>query len=143
MNLLRKLWADDVGAILSAEAIVLGTVTVVGVTAGLSTVATSVNAELKDLAFGLRHLDQSYTIPGQTGCRACTAGSTFQQADIAGSLAQLEEFAEEAERSQKAQQERLQDQLRKQINSKRLRQRRLKRNVPGDVELPQTPAPQL
>ena len=54
MRIFRELWNDEAGVILSAEAVVLGTVGVVGLTAGLSTIASSVNSELQDLAFSIR-----------------------------------------------------------------------------------------
>ena len=63
MRILSTLWNDEAGVLLSAEAVVVGTVAVVGLTAGLSTVATSVNEELKDVAYAIRSLDQSYSIP--------------------------------------------------------------------------------
>lgn len=89
MNLLAKLWQDEAGVILSAEAVVVGTVAVLGVSAGLSTVATSVNRELQDVAFAIRSLDQSYEIPGQQNCCASTAGSSFRQQAVDQSLLQL------------------------------------------------------
>ncbi len=74
MKSVVALWKDDAGVILSAEAVVVGTVAVVGLTAGMSVVATSVNEELKDVGMAIRSLDQSYVIPPQEGCGAKTAG---------------------------------------------------------------------
>ena len=114
MRILRDLWNDEVGVILSAEAVVLGTVGVVGLTAGLSVVSKAVNGELKDLAFAIRSLDQSYEIPAQRCCGAYTAGSSFKQEPVEKSLAILCEMVEKAERQEKSQNERLEKQVKEQ-----------------------------
>ena len=120
MRLLSKLWNEEAGIILSAEAVVVGTVAVVGLTAGMSTVATAVNEELKDVAFAIRSLDQSYCIPGHKGCGAMTAGSSFQQQPVQKSLELLGHVYDQAEKREKAvvpekaQPERLQQQLKQQ-----------------------------
>ena len=82
MKLLQQLWSDEAGVILSAEAALVGTVAVIGVSTGFSVVATSVNEELKDVGFAIRSLDQSYNVPGVQGCCAFTAGSSFEQQPV-------------------------------------------------------------
>ena len=67
MRLYQQLWNDEAGVLLSAEAAILGTVAVVGIGAGVNVVATSVNEELKEVGYAIRSLDQSYSIPAQTG----------------------------------------------------------------------------
>lgn len=88
MKLLQALWCDESGAVLSAEAVLLGTVALTGASVGLSTLQTSLNEELADLGRSLRSLDQSYSITGQAnGTGSWTAGSSFQDntaADVAG-----------------------------------------------------------
>ena len=107
MNLLSKFWRDEAGVLLSAEAAIVGTVAVVGVSTGLTVVAKSVNDELKDVGFAIRSLDQSYNIPVRRGCAGgTTAGSAFQQAPVKKSLAELCEVARRAEQAEKAAQER-------------------------------------
>ncbi|MCA9037668.1 MAG: hypothetical protein KDA91_21190 [Planctomycetaceae bacterium] len=125
MQVFRRLWSDESGVLLSAEAVVVGTVAVVGLTAGLSTVASSVNEELRDVGFAIRSLDQSYTIPAMEGCGACTAGSSFTQEPVEKSLKELDAAYRKAEASEKqaaarakAQQERLKEQAERQ-NSKK------------------------
>jgi hypothetical protein len=113
MNLFTKLWRDEVGVLLSAEAVVVGTVAVVGLTTGLTVVAKSVNEELQDVAFAIRSLDQSYSIPAIEGCGARTAGSSFQQEPVKESLAELTAVMEKAEKEEKTQAERLQQQMKK------------------------------
>lgn len=113
MNLFAKLWRDEVGVLLSAEAVVVGTVAVVGLTTGLTVVAKSVNEELQDVAYAIRSLDQSYSIPAIEGCGARTAGSSFQQEPVKKSLAELTAVIEKAEKEEKTQAERLEHQMKK------------------------------
>ncbi len=127
MRLVSKLWHDEAGILLSAEAVVVGTVAVVGLTAGMSVVATSVNEELRDVGYAIRSLDQSYTIPAQKGCGAMTAGSSFKQAPVKESLNKLEQVFEKAEKQEKAQAERLKEQMDKQNRRKEVQQEKRKK----------------
>lgn len=113
MQNLLKLWNDEYGILLSAEAVVVGTVAVVGISAGMSMVASSINGELKDVAMSIRSLDQSYTIPAQEGCGARTAGSSFTQQPVEASLKELQEVYQKAEKAEKSQADRLKKQLKK------------------------------
>jgi hypothetical protein len=113
MNLFAKLWRDEAGVLLSAEAVVVGTVAVVGLTTGLTVVAKAVNEELQDVAFAIRSLDQSYSIPAIEGCGARTAGSSFTQEPVKKSLDELTTVIEKAEKEEKTQAERLQQQMKK------------------------------
>ena len=113
MNLFAKLWRDEAGVLLSAEAVVVGTVAVVGLTTGLTVVAKSVNEELQDVAFAIRSLDQSYSIPAIEGCGARTAGSSFTQEPVEESLAELTAVIEKTEKEEKTKAERLQQQMKK------------------------------
>ena len=78
-TLLKKLWNDECGLVITAEAAVVGTVGVLGAITGLHSVTSAVNDELNDLAHAYRSLDQSYSVPGFTIGSAHTAGSNFQQ----------------------------------------------------------------
>ena len=123
MRILSTLWNDEAGVLLSAEAVVVGTVAVVGLTAGLSTVATSVNEELKDVAYAIRSLDQSYSIPAMHGCGAMTAGSSFTQEPVKNSLKELDTQFQKAEQAEKAaarsQQDRMKQQMKRQEAEKK------------------------
>lgn len=90
MNLLKQLWNDEEGVILSAETVLVGTVGVIGLTTGLSVLSNSVNEELKDVGAAVRSLDQSYIISGNFGCHASTPGSSFQQTPVETSLAAIQ-----------------------------------------------------
>ena len=89
MRLIQELWNDESGLVLSAEAVTIGTVGVLGSIVGLSTVGHSVNEEMKEMAAGIRSLDQSYAYAGQRGCRSWTAGSCYMQQNVQQSLAEL------------------------------------------------------
>lgn len=95
MNLFRKLWQDDAGFVLSAEAALLGTMGIVGATVGLGALSKTVNDELTEAAYAFRSLDQSYVLEGQAGCGAYTASSFFIQQDVETSHAELDEWIEE------------------------------------------------
>jgi hypothetical protein len=92
---LNRFWRDEGGAVVSAEAVVVGTVVVAGATAGLSMVGKAANDELRDVARSIRSLDQSYVIHGfrMTNGRAHTAGSSFLQQPVAESLKALDHEA--------------------------------------------------
>ncbi|QDT55059.1 hypothetical protein Pan44_31000 [Caulifigura coniformis] len=83
MRALKALWFDDSGFVLSAEAVAVGTLGVVGAAVGAGAVARSVNSELEEMAFALRSLDQSYSIPEQRIGQAFVAGSSFTQKPVA------------------------------------------------------------
>jgi hypothetical protein len=91
MRCLLMLWRNEVGAVLSTEMVLVGTLGVVGATVGLKALSTSVNEELLDLARAIRSLDQSYEIPGVSRCGAWTAGSAYRQEPVEVSLRRLEE----------------------------------------------------
>jgi hypothetical protein len=119
MKLFRRLWSDEAGVLVSAEAVVVGTVGIIGLTAGLSAVSTAVNEELKDMAFAIRSLDQSYSVPGMKGCGAWTAGSCYQQEPVKESLKELNTVVDKAERQEKQQADRLRQQLERQERVRR------------------------
>jgi hypothetical protein len=89
MQVIQKLWQDESGVVLSAEAVLLGTVGVLGAVVGLNSVSTAVDQELKEYAGAIRSLDQSYGYVGHQSCRAFTAGSYYRQQDVSLSLSDL------------------------------------------------------
>lgn len=111
MNLLKQLWRDEFGLVLSAEAVCIGTVGVLGAITGLSMMATAVNEEMQDMSFALRSLDQSYVVSSRRTLGAQTARSCYVQNDVNESLAELqllsnrlEKAASEAQQKRKAEQ---------------------------------------
>lgn len=91
MNLFLRLFRDEAGFVLSAEAMVIGTVGVVGAAAGLAAVSHSTNDELAESAFAIRSIDQSFQIEGDSRCGAYIAGSKFTQRPVEESLKELRE----------------------------------------------------
>jgi len=77
MNLVRCLWADQSGAVVSAELIIIATILVLGMIVGLTTVRDQVVQELGDLAAAVASINQSYSFSGVTGHHSSTAGSIF------------------------------------------------------------------
>ncbi|MEO2034468.1 MAG: hypothetical protein ABGZ35_20530 [Planctomycetaceae bacterium] len=118
MRLLKELWNDEAGVLLSAEAAIVGTVAAVGVGAGLNVVASSVNEELEEVAFAIRSIDQSYSIPARKGCGAWTAGSEFKQQPVEQSIKELKQTARKAKKAAKKQSQRLKERVEKQKKQK-------------------------
>lgn len=75
--MLRRLWNEDEGAILSAELVLFGTILVIGMITGLSSVQTAVVTELGDLANAVGAVNQSYSYGGVLGHHANTPGSSW------------------------------------------------------------------
>ena len=59
MGWIRRLLADELGAVVSAETVLLVTVGSLGASVGLESVSESVNSELHDFASALRGMNQS------------------------------------------------------------------------------------
>jgi len=89
MQLVKDLWQDEHGLILSAEAVTVGTLGVLGAVVGLNMASTAVDEELKEFAFAIRSLDQSYGYVGHQSCRAWSAGSSYRQQEVHVSLTEL------------------------------------------------------
>jgi hypothetical protein len=102
MTLLKKIWSDEAGLVMSAELVVLGTVGVLGATVGLSAASTAINDELVEFSYAIRSLDQSYHVEGHQSCRAWTAPSSYRQQDVKISLADLCGQIERTEKAEKA-----------------------------------------
>ena len=127
MRLFNELWNDETGVVLSAEAVVVGTVLVAGVGAGLNVVASAVDGELRDFGYAVRSLDQSYSVPERKGCcGAWTAGSKFIQQSVEESLSELKDVERKVDRAIKDQVLRLKEKVEQQ-----------KESQPADRERPQ------
>ena len=75
--MLRKLWQDESGFVLSTETVLVATILVIGMIVGLATVRDQVVTELADLAAAVSDLDHSYSFSGVTTSVATINGSTF------------------------------------------------------------------
>lgn len=96
MKVLRRLWADEAGFVISAELALVATILTVGMVAGLVTLRDAVVQELADVAGAIGNVSQSYEYTQVTGYTSAAAGSHFQDEldfcdvndDVSGSGAQ-------------------------------------------------------
>jgi hypothetical protein len=81
--MMKSLWNDENGVILSAELVLIGTILVLGMLVGLVELQCAIVAELSDLGDALGNLDQSYVASGLTSVKgngrikAATAGASY------------------------------------------------------------------
>ena len=87
--MLRKLYNDEAGVIISAELVLVLTIAVLAMVVGLSEVAVAINTELNDLSNAFGSIDQSFKYTGFEGnndgggtnvgtkIKSSVAGSTF------------------------------------------------------------------
>ncbi len=75
LRIMRKLWADDCGALIATEFLFLITMLVIGKITGLTAVRQAVISESVELANAIMSLNQSYSFSGQSFAGAYTAGS--------------------------------------------------------------------
>lgn len=81
--MLKSLWNDDAGIILSSELILIATILVIGLIVGLVELQCAVVGELSDIGDAVGNLDQSYVISGIVskkstgGIKGYTAGSQY------------------------------------------------------------------
>lgn len=82
--LFRKLLNDEAGLILSAELVIILTITVLGMVVGLVNLQHALLNEFADLSLAFQSLNQSYHTPSFAGCwkwwggrTSWVAGSTF------------------------------------------------------------------
>jgi Flp pilus assembly pilin Flp len=81
MKLLRKLWKDEAGFIVSAELVLVATMLVIGMIVGLTVVRNQVVQELGDLGAALGMISQGYEY---TGVSKADATTTFAVTDGSG-----------------------------------------------------------
>ena len=77
MVMLKKLWKDEAGFIVSAELILIATIAVIGLIVGLAAVRDGITSELSDVAGAMQDVNQSYTYNGVLGHSAEVAGSNY------------------------------------------------------------------
>jgi Flp pilus assembly pilin Flp len=63
-KMLKTLWNDECGVILSAELVLIATILVLGMIVGLVELQSSIVSELSDLSSAFGNLDQSYQVSG-------------------------------------------------------------------------------
>ena len=76
--MLRTLWNDEAGVIISAELVLVMTIAVIAMVVGLHAVAKSVTMELNDVANSLGSYDQSFAYAGLVkSTHASVPGAAF------------------------------------------------------------------
>ena len=80
--MLKKLWNDEAGLIVSAELVLVLTIGVICLVVGLSEVAVAVNTELNDISNAVGALNQSFAFTGfhatsDGKLKSAVAGSSF------------------------------------------------------------------
>ncbi len=71
MRLLRCIWTDEAGFIISAELVLVATILVIGLIVGLVSLRNQVVQELVDVGQAIGSLSQSYAFAG------CESGGTY------------------------------------------------------------------
>ena len=78
--MLRKLWLDEGGAVITPEITILGTVIVLAVAVAMQGAADAVNSELADTGAAIGNLDQGITIGSSIGHASAKDGWSFTDA---------------------------------------------------------------
>ncbi len=81
--MIRNLWLDESGFVISAELVLVLTIAVLAMIVGLSEVAVAVNTELNDVSNAIGSLNQSYAY---TGFAAVSPSSEKLKSNVAGSM---------------------------------------------------------
>ena len=75
--MLKRLWLDEQGAILSMEVILIATILVLSMIVGLTSLSNAVITELADVGAAIAALDQTYSYGGAVGHHAVVFGTFF------------------------------------------------------------------
>ncbi|MCD0462705.1 hypothetical protein [Roseiconus lacunae] len=75
-----RFWHDDRGFVISIELILVVTIMVIGLIAGLTALRDAVVSELTDVARGVQQINQTYQTGSATGHSASSSGSSFADA---------------------------------------------------------------
>lgn len=82
-EMLKSIWNDEAGVVISAELVLIGTILVIGMIVGLVELQCAVVGELSDLGDAIGNLDQSYVTSGLAsykkygGVKARTFGAQY------------------------------------------------------------------
>ena len=78
--MMKKLWMDEGGAVLSAELILVMTLLLAATAVGISTLRNALVTELADVAAAIGSLNQSYTVGGITGHHSGASAQAYTDA---------------------------------------------------------------
>ena len=77
MDVVSRLWMDDSGFIVSIELVLISTIVVFGLIAGLAALRDAIVSEISDVAGAVQDLNQSYSFTGTVSPSARAPGSDF------------------------------------------------------------------
>lgn len=77
MKILKSLWKDDAGFVVSSELVLIATIVVLSLVVGLSEVANGVNEELEDVGSAVGSMNQTLRYSGFVGHKGAISGSHF------------------------------------------------------------------
>ncbi len=92
-KLLRRLWNDDQGVIITFELLFLFVILVLGLIAGWTALRNALDAELTETAQAILALDQSFIITGVQNCGGANGGGASQAIDVTPGTIVLEPLA--------------------------------------------------
>jgi Flp pilus assembly pilin Flp len=75
MKMFARFWQDEAGFVVSSELVLIATIVVLGMVAGLTEVRNGVVQELGDIGVAFGSLSQSYVFTGVSGHSSSTSGS--------------------------------------------------------------------
>jgi Flp pilus assembly pilin Flp len=77
MGMLKRLWNEEDGFVVSAELVLVATILVLGMIVGLASLRDQVVQELGDVAAAVSQMVQTYSYSGITGHTSRISGSKF------------------------------------------------------------------
>jgi hypothetical protein len=77
MNVMKRLWNDEAGFIVSMELMIVATVVVLGMLVGLVAIREQLVQELADVAEAISEFNQSYSYAAVIGHSSSTGGADF------------------------------------------------------------------
>jgi len=89
MSAIRNLWKDEEGFVISAELVLIATILVIGMIAGLTSLRDAALTELADVGAAIGNANQSFVFGGAVTASSNTVGSLFTDqtdfCDLSGS----------------------------------------------------------
>jgi hypothetical protein len=103
MRFLKRLWQDEHGMVMSAEMVMLGTVGVLSLTAGIGVMTTAVNDELTEMGQAFRSFNQDFNVVGFQSSFSGGASGTGRGSAQAASTKMGSSFSQSVNSAQAAQ----------------------------------------
>lgn len=88
LNLVKRLWQDDAGAVITAEYLALGSIVALGGVSGLVAMRDASVAEMEEYGRSIRSVSQEYRIPAQASGSAYRGGTSVSDTYSPGAAGQ-------------------------------------------------------